>query len=147
MCDFLSLSCLVLVCFILFYLILFYLYFILFYFTLFYIYGIVCNMKFLRLGVKSELQLRPTPQLQQQQIWAASVRYTAAYGNAGFLIHRVRPWVEPATSQRQCWITHWATMKLWASVFLISKINSIITYFIWGLKWFHEIKYGNKYSK
>ena len=38
-----------------------------------------------RLGVKLELQLRPQP--QQHQIQAASVTYSAACGNTGFLTH------------------------------------------------------------
>ena len=39
------------------------------------------------LWVKLELQLRPTPQPQQPWIWATSVNYAAACGNAGSLTH------------------------------------------------------------
>ena len=34
---------------------------------------------------------RPTPQPQQCRIWAVSATYTTAHGNAGYLIHWVRP--------------------------------------------------------
>ena len=55
-------------------------------------------MEVLRIGVESELQLRPTPQPQQHQIQAASVTYTIAHGNAGSLTHRVRSGIEPSSS-------------------------------------------------
>ena len=42
-------------------------------------------MEIPRHGVKLELQLEPVPQPQQHQIWAASVTYAAACGNAGSL--------------------------------------------------------------
>ena len=38
----------------------------------------------------------PTP--QQRQIWAASVTYTTALGNSGFLTQWARPGIEPASS-------------------------------------------------
>ena len=56
-------------------------------------------------GVKSELQLWSLPQPPQQQIWAASVIYAAACGNARSLTHWARPRIEPASSKRQCWAT------------------------------------------
>ena len=40
-----------------------------------------------RLGVESELQLRPTPQLQQNWIQAATATHASACGNAGSLTH------------------------------------------------------------
>ena len=42
---------------------------------------------------------RPTPQPQQQRIWTTSVSYITAHGNAGSLIHWVRPGMEPTSSQ------------------------------------------------
>ena len=56
-----------------------------------------------RLGVQSELQLRPTPQPQPQQcqIWAASGTYT---GSAESLTHWARPGIEPTSSWTPCWI-------------------------------------------
>ena len=42
------------------------------------------HMEVPRLVVKSELQLPLMPQPQQQKIWAISVTYTTAHGNAGF---------------------------------------------------------------
>ena len=54
------------------------------------------------LGVELELQLRPLPQPQQCQIWAASVTYTAACSNAGSLTHWVRPGMEPTSSWTLC---------------------------------------------
>ena len=41
------------------------------------------HMEIPRVGVKSELQLRLTPQPQQHQIQATSVTYIAACGNTG----------------------------------------------------------------
>ena len=38
------------------------------------------------------------PQLQQHQIWAASVIYITAHGNTRSLTHRVKPGIERATS-------------------------------------------------
>ena len=38
------------------------------------------------------------PQPQPQQIWASSVTYTTAHGNARSLTHWERPGIEPATS-------------------------------------------------
>ena len=52
----------------------------------------------------------PASQPHQCRIWAASVPYTTAHGNTGFLTHQVRPRIEPAS----LWIlvgflTCWAT--------------------------------------
>ena len=41
---------------------------------------------------------RPAPQPQQCQIWAKSVAYTTAHGNARSLVHWARPGIKPATS-------------------------------------------------
>ena len=41
----------------------------------------------------------PTPQPQQLQIWAVSVTYTTAHGNAGSLTHWERPGIKPASSR------------------------------------------------
>ena len=51
-----------------------------------------------RLGVESELQLRPMPQPQPLQIQALSVTYTPAQGNAGSLTCWVRPGIESSSS-------------------------------------------------
>ena len=69
------------------------------------------HMEVPRLGVKSELLPRLTPQPQQRGIWAASSTYTTVYGSVGSLTHWARPRIEPATS----WllvglVNHWATM-------------------------------------
>ena len=58
---------------------------------------------FPRPGVESELQMWPTPQPWQYQIWAASMT-TAAYGNTRSLTHWVRPGIEPTSSQIRCWL-------------------------------------------
>ena len=55
---------------------------------------------------------RPTPQPQQRGIWAMSVTYTTAHGNARSLTHGWRPGSEPASSWILVrWINHWATME------------------------------------
>ena len=41
------------------------------------------------------------PQPQQQGIWAVTVTCSTAYGNTGFLTHRVRPGIKSASSQKQ----------------------------------------------
>ena len=51
-----------------------------------------------RLGVESVLQLRPTPQPQQQGTQALSAAYTTAHGNTRYLTHWARPRIEPASS-------------------------------------------------
>ena len=53
-------------------------------------------ISFLRPGVEAELQLQLKQQLQRHQIWAASVNYSAACGNAGDLTHweaRDQTWI------------------------------------------------------
>ena len=55
-------------------------------------------------GVRSELQLQPTPQPQQCQIWAASVTYATACGNAGSLTHWTRTGTELASPQTLRWV-------------------------------------------
>ena len=47
---------------------------------------------------------RPMPQPQQHQIWATSVTYAAACGNARSLIHWARPGIEFASSWTLCCI-------------------------------------------
>ena len=50
----------------------------------------------------------PTPEPQQCQIQAASVNYTTAHGNAGFLTHWAKPGIEPATSWLPArFVNHW----------------------------------------
>ena len=56
------------------------------------------------LGLESELQLRSMPQPQQHQIQAAFMIYASACDNTGFLIHWVRPGIEPASSWRLRWV-------------------------------------------
>ena len=61
-------------------------------------------------NARSEPYLWPTPQPQQHGIWAASVAYTTAHGNARSLTH----WAGPGTKPISSWIlvgflTCWAT--------------------------------------
>ena len=56
------------------------------------------HMEVPRLRVESELQLPAYTTATATQIWAASVTYTTAQGNAGSLTHWVRPGIKPATS-------------------------------------------------
>ena len=61
--------------------------FVLFFFTFFLVFigPHSQHMEVPRLGVEWELQLPPTPQPQQCQIWAMSMAYTTAHGNNGSL--------------------------------------------------------------
>ena len=60
------------------------------------------HMEVSRLRVQTELQLRPTPQPWQHQIWAASAAYAAACGNARSSTQLARSGIEFTSSQRQC---------------------------------------------
>ena len=79
------------------------------------------------------------PEPQQLRIWAASVTYTTAHGNAGPLTHWVRPGVEPKTScflvglisaaprqdhQVVCFLNHEWVLDFFKCIF--SFINKII---------------------
>ena len=57
------------------------------------------HMEVPRLGVESELQLRPIPQPQQCGIWAGSATDMTAHGNAESLTHWTRPGIEPLSSR------------------------------------------------
>ena len=59
------------------------------------------HMEIPGLGVELRLQLRPTLQAWQHWIGASSAAYAAAWGNDGYLIHRMRPGIEPVFSKRQ----------------------------------------------
>ena len=62
------------------------------------------HMEVLGLGTELKLQLRPMPQSQQHKIQAASANFAAVCSNTGSLAHWVRPGIEPASSQIQCWV-------------------------------------------
>ena len=49
-------------------------------------------------GLNQSCSCWPMPQPQQCWIWVTSVTYTSAHGNAGSLIHWVRPGMEPTSS-------------------------------------------------
>ena len=61
--------------------------FFLFFFFFVFLWPHLCHMEVPRLGVKSELQLRPTPQPWPHQIQAASVTYTTVCSNTNSLTH------------------------------------------------------------
>ena len=74
-----------------------------------------------RLGVESELQLKPIPQPQQHWIRASSVTHTAACSNAGSLT----PWASQGWNlhphrDNVRFLTHWATRGAPVFVFLTS---------------------------
>jgi len=52
------------------------------------------------LGTELGLQLRTTPQPWQHEIQATAVTYDVACNNDGFLTHKARPEIEPASSWR-----------------------------------------------
>ena len=81
----------------------FWLFFLFFFFFPFYSHtrGI---WKFPGQGSNRSYSCWPTPQPQQHQIQAESVTYATAHGNTGSLTHWAKPGVEPASSQRQCWV-------------------------------------------
>ena len=63
-------------------------------------------------GSNQSCSCRPTPKPQQHQIWAASVTYTTAQGNARSLTHWMRPGIKPVSSWmlvRFVICFHWAT--------------------------------------
>jgi len=47
---------------------------------------------------RQSCSLPPMPEPQQREIWAVSVTYTTAHGNARFLTHWARSGIKPATS-------------------------------------------------
>ena len=80
-------------------------------------------------------------------IWATSVTYTAAWGNARILTHWVRPGIEPVSS----WIlvmflTHWATMvtPYW-KIFLIKNflIKNILLLLIYNILSISSVQQGD----
>ena len=78
--------------------------------------------------VKFELQLQPTPQLEQCQIWATSVTYTAACSNTRSLTHWGRPGIQPTSSWTLCkllnLLSHTGTpVYSFKSYFLLRKLN------------------------
>ena len=76
-----------------------------------------------RLGIKLELQLPPTPQPQQRQMWVVSATYTTVHHNTGSLSHWVRPGMEPTSSWILVRCVHcWGTM------------GTSLQYFF-GMKW------------
>ena len=56
------------------------------------------HMEIPRPEVQLDCRCYPIPQPQQHQIWATSVTYTTAHGNAGSSTHWAGPGIEPATS-------------------------------------------------
>ena len=79
----------------------------------------VGTWKFPGEGSNGSCSCRPTPQPQQLSIWAASVTYTTAHGNAGSLTHSARPGIEPASSWFPVgFVNHWPTKGAPASVLL-----------------------------
>ena len=98
-------------------------------------------------------------QPQRCQIWAVSVTYTTAYGNAGSLTHKARPGIEPATSWSDCFCCA-TTGTLPLEVFRMRRIyhnyqlhyyENILRYFFLSHCFFavnspkqnYEIKYMN----
>ena len=58
----------------------------------------VRHIKVPRLGLNRSCRCQPTLQPQQRWIWAASVTYLTAHGNARSLTHWTRSGIEPPTS-------------------------------------------------
>ena len=90
--------------------------------------------RFPGLGSNQSCCCQPMPEPEQRGIWAASVTYTTAHGNAGSLIHWARPGIEPASSSWMLvrFVNHWATTG--------TPRTSILTrhpapWFILPLKW------------
>ena len=85
-------------------------------------------------GVGLELQVRPTPQLQQCQIWALSETCTTACSNTRSLTHWARPGIKATSSQRQ----HWVLYPLSHNGNSYKRVFCIFFFFFWakiGLNW------------
>ena len=89
------------------------------------------HMEVPRLGVESELQLRPLSQPQQCQIQATSSTYTMAHENTGSLTHWVRPGIKPVSSrvlvrfittepQQELFISHYLRLLLKSSLLCLN---------------------------
>ena len=84
---------------------------------------------------------RPTPQTQQQQIWAASVTYTTAQGNAGSLTHEVRPGIEPVfswiilrfTSLLPRWEPQPSSFIIFGYIYFFFSLVKLVTIFLLSL--------------
>ena len=80
------------------------------------------HMEVPRLGVESELCCWPTPEPQQRGIWATSVTYTPAQGNARSLTHWARPGIKPITSWFLVgFVNHWATRRTPSVLFFLPR--------------------------
>ena len=62
-----------------------------------------------RPGIESELQMGPVP--QQEWIWATSVIYAAAKGNARSLTHWAQPGIRPTSSETK--LDPWPAEPQW----------------------------------
>ena len=71
-------------------------------FCFFFLWPYLWHIEVLGLGTESELQLPSMAQLQQHWIWAASVTYTTAGGNARSLNHWARSGIVLESSQTLC---------------------------------------------
>ena len=94
-------------------------------------------------GVKLELQVRPTPQPWQHQIWAPSASYAAVCGNTRSSTHWARSGIKPASSERQYWVlsplrhnrnshsflkSRSSYMRIWNGTFNHSHVLKTYTY-------------------
>ena len=71
-------------------------------FFFFFLWPHLRHMEVPRLGLKSEPQLLPVPQPWQHHIWATSLIYATACGDARFLTHWVKPGIEATSSRTLC---------------------------------------------
>ena len=73
-------------------------------------------------GLNQSCCYQPAPEPQPRRIWAASLTYTTAHGNARSLTRWVRPGIKPATSLFLVgFVNHWATTETPTNV--LSKHN------------------------
>ena len=98
-----------------------------------------------KLGVKSELQLRPTPQPQQHQIRAVFVTYPEVCGNTRSLTHWTRSGIKPTSSRMPCHVRNSLSHhgNSWTQEFLLFFWDTnqaihpqVIVFDLWSWTWF-----------
>ena len=86
--------------------------------------------RFPDLGSNQSYSCWPMPQPQQRGIRATSATYTTALGNAGSLIHWVRPGEEPTTSW---FLVGFVSAEPWQELLVVSFLKWKNLYIVWNI--------------